>query len=145
MNWGNKILLVIIVFITGMLYLVYRTTQTNYELVEQDYYKQELRYQDVIDGAKSADALSSSIEMKQTDTGIELILPPEMKNRIVTGTAWFYCAYNAAKDKKFSLKPTRDGLQTFSRQEIAPGTYTVRINWMESGKNYYSEKRVTVL
>jgi hypothetical protein len=145
MNWGNKILLVIIVFISGMLYLVYRTTQTNFELVEQDYYKQELRYQDIIDGAKSANALGSSIELKQTDAGIVLALPAEMKNRIVTGTVWFYCAYNSAKDKKFTLKPTVEGLQIFSRQEIEPGTYTVRTNWKESGTNYYIEKKLTVL
>ena len=41
MSWGNKLLVAFIVFAAGMFYLVYRSVNTNYELVEKDYYKSE--------------------------------------------------------------------------------------------------------
>ena len=42
MNWGNRLVIVFLVFGAGMGFLVYRSIKTNYELVETDYYKHEL-------------------------------------------------------------------------------------------------------
>ena len=50
MNWGNKLLITFLVFGAGISFLVYRSMHTNFELVEKDYYKSELRYQEIIDG-----------------------------------------------------------------------------------------------
>ena len=44
MNWGNKLLVAFIVFGLGMGYLAYRSMNTNFELVENDYYKQDGRW-----------------------------------------------------------------------------------------------------
>ena len=145
MNWGNKLLLAFIVFGAGMFYLVYRSVSTNYELVEKDYYKQELRYQQVIDGANRVNQLNSSVKIQQTASGIMLELPEEMKNKEVTGNILFYCAYDQKKDKSFSLQPGVDGIQLFKLSEIDPGNYTVKINWIQNEKNYFSEKTLTVL
>ena len=56
MNWGNK-LLILLLFLERMFYLVYRSVNTNFELVEKDYYKSEFRYQQVIDGTNRANSL----------------------------------------------------------------------------------------
>jgi FixH len=145
MNWGNKLLVTFIVFGAGMMYLVYRSLNTNYELVEKDYYNQELRYQDVIDGTRSANALTSQVKMEQTKEGILLELPAEMKMKTLSGKIWFYCAYDEGKDKKFDLQINDSGMQSFKPDAIAPGSYTVRINWNDAGKLYYAEKSLTVL
>lgn len=65
MNWGNRLVIVFLVFGAGMGYLVYRSMNTDFELVESDYYKQELRYQNVIDEHNSANALSASVNIEQ--------------------------------------------------------------------------------
>ena len=145
MNWGNKLLLTFIVFGAGMTYLVYRSVSTNYELVEKDYYNQELRYQQVIDGSRLANQLSAPVRIEQTTEGIMLELPEEMKNKTISVKIWFYCAYDQNKDKKFSLQTNPEGKQVFQSAAIAPGNYTVKINWSNEGKNYFSEKSLTVL
>lgn len=145
MNWGNKLLVTFIVFGTGMTYLVYRSVNTNYELVEKDYYKSELRYQQVIDGTNLANQLNSTVKIEQTDAGIILELPQEMKEKNIFGEILFYCAYNQKKDKRFSLHPDENGIQVFQPTAISPGSYTVKINWSSEGKNYFSEKSLTVL
>lgn len=63
MNWGNKLLVTFIVFGAGMGVLVYKSMNTTYELVEKDYYKKELRYQEVIDGSNRANALSAAASL----------------------------------------------------------------------------------
>jgi hypothetical protein len=145
MNWGNKLLLTFIAFGAGMTYLVYRSVNTNYELVEKDYYKSELRYQQVIDGTNRVNQLSSAVKIEQTNAGITLELPAEMKEKNISGEILFYCAYNQKKDKKFSLQTDNNGVQGFPSTAVSPGSYTVKINWSSEGKNYFAEKSLTVL
>lgn len=145
MNWGNKLLLVFVVFAAGMAFLVYRSVSTNYELVEKDYYKQELRYQQVIDGTREANSLATGVTLTQSEKGIVLQLPGEMKDKNLSGEVWFYCAYDGKKDKKFSLQADRNAVQSFALELVQPGNYTVKINWKDGQKSYYSEKTLTVL
>lgn len=145
MNWGNKLLIAFVVFAGGIIYLVYRTTQTNYDLVEKDYYKKELAYQQQINGAREANNLSAQITLSQNKEGIRLQLPEEMKGRAVSGDVWFYCAYDKKMDKKFNLKTDESLTQLFSAGMIKPGNYTVKINWTDNNKTYYSEKTITVM
>ena len=145
MNWGNKLLLTFVVFASGMSYLVYRSMHVNFELVEKDYYKSELRYQDVIDGTNLANKLDSTVSLQQNDNGVLLKLSQEMKNKIISGNIWFYCAYDEKKDKKFQLDVTPDGTQQFQSAIILPGSYTVKVSWTSDGKNYFAEKKLMVL
>lgn len=145
MNWGNKLLLTFVVFASGMSYLVYRSMHVNFELVEKDYYKSELRYQDVIDGTNLANKLDSTVSLQQNDNGVLLKLSQEMKNKIISGNIWFYCAYDEKKDKKFQLDVAPDGTQQFQSAIILPGSYTVKVSWTSDGKNYFAEKKLMVL
>ena len=145
MNWGNKLLITFIVFALGMTFLVYKSVTTNFELVEKNYYKQEINYQQVIDGTRQAGQLSNSIQLVQTDKGILLQLPDEMKNKTLSGEIWFYCAYDEKKDKKIMLQTDNNASQIFSLDLVTPGEYTVKVNWNDDSKNYYSEKKLTVL
>ena len=90
MNWGNKILVVFVAFGSMISYMVYRCVKTPVNLVSEQYYKDELAYQNVIDGTKRANALSGKLELAQEDNGIsqqeyqsecsekrEILLPPE--------------------------------------------------------------------
>ena len=49
MNWGHKIIAVYVVFIAGMIFLVFKSSRQNIELVTEDYYAKELVYQQKID------------------------------------------------------------------------------------------------
>jgi hypothetical protein len=144
MNWGNKLLVTFIVFGTGMSYLVYRSVTTNFELVDKDYYKNELRYQEVIDGTNRANGLSAAVKLEQSGGSIVLQLPAEMKDQSISGTIHFYCAYDGKKDKKFIVSTNADGMQVLDARQITPGNYTVKINWKANGKDYYTEKLITI-
>jgi FixH len=144
MNWGNRLFLTFIVFGTGMAFLVYRSVKTNYELVEKDYYKNELSYQQVIDGTNRTNALASSVTIQQTETGILLQLPDEMSGKKITGTILFYCAYDQTKDRKMELQTDEKGIQIFSIDSFAPGTYTVKINWVSNSISYHSENNLII-
>ena len=144
MNWGNKLLITFLIFGAGISFLVYRSMHTNFELVEKDYYKSELRYQEIIDGTNRANALSTIVQLQQNGEGLLLQLPAEMKDQPVSGNVLFYCDYDASKDRKFALQVNSDGLQLFERRELARGHYLVKINWNANGKDYYTEKMISI-
>lgn len=145
MNWGNKLLLTFIVFASGMGYLVYRSMNVNFELVEKEYYKSELRYQQVIDGTNRVNELTSLVTVEQTSDGFVLQLPTEMKDKTIAGDIWFYCAYDEKKDKRMPLRLDVNAAQHFQPTFISPGKYTVKISWTSDNRNFYAEKLLTVI
>ncbi len=144
MNWGYKLLMTYGVFMAGMGYLVYRSMNTNYELVEKDYYKSELKYQQVIDGSKLAGGLTAAVQTQQSDSTIDLVFPPEMRDSIVTGNVWFYCAYDAKRDQHLTLESVKAGRQSYSLRSFAPGQYTVKIEWNSGHQDFYTEDLLTI-
>ncbi len=144
MNWGNRLLITFIIFGAGIFYLVYRSMHTNFELVDKDYYKSELQYQQVIDGSNRAGELQTAVKLEQKENNIFLQMPEEMKNKKITGDILFYCAYDEKKDKKISLAVNDEGAQVLDAGTISPGNYTVKINWNADSHNYYSEKTLTI-
>ena len=144
MSWGYKLTFTFTVFAAMMGYMVYRCFGSNFELVEKEYYKSELRYQDVIDGTNNASALSALPAIQQTGKNILLQLPVEMKKKPLSGSVFFYCAYDSRKDRKIVLAVDENGAQSLG-PAIAPGIYTVKFDWHSNTKNYYAEQVITIL
>jgi len=145
MNWGNKILLVFLVFATGIFYLVYRSMHVNYELVSKEYYKDEIRYQEIIDASKRADELSKKIEINQMGNVIAVQLPDEMKNEKVAGVMWFYCAADEKKDRRIAMQLDEHGAQEIAKEKFLPGSYVVKFDWTSKSTRYYAEEPLTII
>lgn len=62
MNWGYKILTVYIIFVAGILFLVFKSSFQKQDLVVHDYYEQELKFQQRIDETERANALSADVK-----------------------------------------------------------------------------------
>ncbi|MBL0337364.1 MAG: FixH family protein [Chitinophagaceae bacterium] len=144
MNWGYRLLFTFLAFGAMIGYLVIRSFGTTYELVEKDYYSNELAYQKVIDANKRTNLLQTSLTLNQTDAGITLQLPAEMKNKKVTGTVWFYCDYDQRKDFRIGLQTDTDAAQLIDVNKISPGDYLVKTTWDCDGQSYYAEKLMKV-
>lgn len=136
MSWGNKLIIVFIVFAALMATLVYKATQAKFELVSKDYYQDELRYQDKIDGAANA-ALEAPISIQVTDEIISIEFPDAQKNANITGEAWFYCSVDATKDKRFVLSVDSTGIQRIERKGLQKGDYQIKISYEINQKKYY--------
>ncbi|HVM89588.1 MAG TPA: FixH family protein [Puia sp.] len=145
MNWGNKLILVFVAFAGWMGYLAYRATHVNVDLVQDDYYKSELKYQEVIDASKRSSELSSQVAISQDNSYINVQFPNEMKNTELKGTAWFYCASDAKKDRHIDLKVNENALQQIDVKNFRPGNYVVKFDWTSNNKTYYTEKAFTIL
>jgi len=144
MSWGYKILIGFTAFVAMMTFMVVRSFSINFEMVEKDYYKNELRYQEVIDATKNAARLSKPVQIIKTGTAITLQLPADVQQKKTSGSIWFYNAADASKDKRIELKTNDNGIQELSDAGLQQGSYTVKMQWKADETNYYSEQQLTI-
>jgi len=59
-SWGYKIVIGYLAFVLGILFLVYKANQQKFDLVTEDYYGEELKYQNIIDQKSNVTELSTA-------------------------------------------------------------------------------------
>jgi FixH len=144
MNWPRGIILVFLLFAGGIFFLVYKTTQKKSEMVTDNYYQQELVYQQVIDGKRNAQKLSALPKITVQPEYVEVLFPVEAQPSGVTGDLYFYRASDKQKDLTalLSLDPSRR--QFIPRNEFSTGSYMVKITWQSGDQSYYSEQNLYI-
>ncbi len=143
MNWGKKILLIYLVFVTGIVFMVFKSSSQKIDLVTTDYYAKELVYQNKIDEMKRVDALSSPIEYLLYGNTITVNFPKDFIGKKLEGELFIYCPSDESKDvkKNFSLldKPLQVTLPNASK-----GFYELHLSWHSNGVTYYFEKKIFI-
>jgi nitrogen fixation protein FixH len=137
MNWGNRIVLTLVLFVGLIVTLVVISMNQEIGLVADDYYVQELAYQDQIDrmqNVKDLNVQPKIVSDKQTNTVVLTI-----KDKQLEGEVHFFRPSDAALDRKFKLQLDVNGQQQFNTSDFEKGLWKVKINWKEAGEQYYSE------
>ncbi len=143
-NWGHKVTLGFSAFVFFMGFMVYKSMHTDFQLVSKEYYKDELAYQQVIDGTNRANKLSTAVTITQTNEMLTIQLPAEMKGKQASASIWLYCPTNDKNDQRFTLTADADGKLLIERKTIAAGNYVVKTNWKADGAAFYNEQPVSV-
>ncbi|MCB9194705.1 MAG: FixH family protein [Flavobacteriales bacterium] len=141
-NWGIGITIVIIAFMTFILSFVFRAAQTNSDLYAEDYYDQEIKYQETINAKNNAIDLKKDFKFNQSSDYF-LIQFPTSINDNVEGKVYFYRPEDASKDKTFKLALV-DGIMGFDKSDLDKGGYVVKISWQNGDKDYLIEQQIAI-
>ena len=63
MNWGNSIILTFVLFASFVIYLVVQTFRASTDLVAEDYYAQEINYQQKIEQRANLEKLGEKVSV----------------------------------------------------------------------------------
>ncbi len=143
MHWGKYIIIVYSVFVGLILFMVFKSLHQNFDLVNDDYYEAELKFQDQIDAAKNAAVFTDSILVSENGDQVQLQFPSVFANN-TTGQVHFYKASNAKQDVITGLSLNAEGTQAFDKKQFASGFYTVKLNWTKDNILYYAEKNIVL-
>lgn len=144
MNWGRSLLLVFIVFAASMGYLVYRASGTHFDLVSKDYYKDELHYQEKIDGFRNAAALEA-VQISVDSSGmLQIRFPDQMRGKEVEGELWLYCKTDAAKDLRVPLSADTSRIRMVTVSGKPAGTYLAKLHWVALQVPYEYEQEIII-
>ena len=125
-------MIVYLFFVVGMVFLVIKSTMQKFELVQPDYYADELKYQTVIDASQRAKNFQVELNVQKQAGKLNIFLPKEFCNKKVTGKAHLYYAADILKDivKKFDTNNGTFTIETFSTTK---GNYTLKLEVMKEG------------
>jgi hypothetical protein len=144
MNWGHGILIVIIVFLAGMLGMVfYASMQTN-EMIDDQYYQKELEFQSVIDAQQNLLNLSENNLVSQGLTEVIITFPQGSYEKLEQGTIELIRNDDQQKDVQIAVQPNGYAHRTIPKSSLSKGMYKARIKWTSDGRPYYKEENVYV-
>lgn len=138
LSWGHGVmiaLLAFIIFILSMLFL-FPNGQQNSEMVSDNYYEEELLYQQVIDAKGRADKLVNKPVYSQNSSGITIKFPADYSN----GNARIKYVLNRTDDKNLDVK--KDAVLDENKSFTIPanllkfGSYTLRLTWVKNKTEY---------
>lgn len=140
MNWGYRITLLYVGFITFILTLVVMAFQQDVNLVAKDYYKQEIAYQDEID--KMTNVVS---QKAQLDFGFEKdLIVIQFPESVKDGKIVFFRPSTSDLDFEIPVLPNEDGKQFIPLESVQQGVWRLKINWKDGRQNYYTEERLLI-
>ena len=144
-SWGTGIATVIILFLIltiGQAIAIH--IFIDYDLVEEEYYEAEIKYQSQIEKIERAKALPESLKIVLTTQFIEFDFPSIFENKTINGFIKFYKPSNDLLDKTQTIKLDDMNKMYFSTNELTTGLWKAKVHWEVDGIEYYNEKLLMV-
>jgi len=143
MNWGYKILFVYSAFVIGILFMVFKASSQRFDLVTNDYYAKELKYQDKIDEMKRTSALSAEIRYEIKDNELLVEFPKDFAGKKLTGDLLLYCPSDETRDLKKNFT-VQDEQVRIPISDAKKGQYELQLSWKDGDVSYYFEKKIFI-
>lgn len=141
MDWGKGIVLTILGFVALIVSMVVISVRMDgIELVTENYYEEEIKYQDRIDESNSASNLKREvISFDEQSKVIELDLPNG-----TNGTLQLFRPSDSSLDQEINIEVTHTGITQIPLNELKTGYWKIQLNWTENGIDHYQEKKITI-
>jgi hypothetical protein len=143
LNWGHSIAIVLLLFVLFIGNFVYKTLakkEYNHELVSEEYYKDEIYYQEEIDRLNNATKLEENIYVKKSKKGLLFVFPKSFDFSKIKANISLQRNEVADFDIKTDIK--LDSLSfLIPDSKLIKGRYNLKINW-DYGKDLYQFREV---
>jgi len=143
-NWGIGIVLAFIAFISFIMYfIISMNTNDKYahDLVTEDYYAQELEYQNDINKEVNAKDLAENISWKKTEEGVMIIFPKALKAENISGKVFLYRPSNKQLDFETQISLSNHNL-LIPDKRLLGGRWNIKVDWQYNGKAYLFKKEI---
>lgn len=138
-NWGHGIFIAIVLGITGFLTLVYITTNQQIDMVTDEYYPKELKYQEQIAKEVNYNALAERIQIENDDS-LKFNFP-RLTNEAkeISGTIHLYRPSDKRLDIETDLTLDTAFCMIIDKALLRSGKYQVIVDWEANGVEYLSK------
>lgn len=145
-NWGTGIVIAFGLFMTFILYFVFEVqsnSKYDNDLVVEEYYKHDTRFQEEMARIQNAHDLQQRPSIKYIGNGVQIVFPAKFEQSKVTGNVLLYRPSN----KKFDFN-TQITLQNSSllipQNKLVKGRWDVNMEWQYDGVKYLSKEVIYV-
>jgi hypothetical protein len=143
-NWGTGIIIVSLLFMSFIVMLVVKTYKLKVDLVSEDYYSQELAFQDRIDKMNNVKSNLDKVIWNVEANEIVFQFPTYIVDTSITGTIEFFRPSDSDKDLIIPIQIDQAGKQHVRKAQLYQGLYKLKIDWSTNHKGYYMEEDVFI-
>ncbi|HNQ28101.1 MAG TPA: FixH family protein [Aquaticitalea sp.] len=143
-NWGTGIVLAFIFFISFIMYFVISMSindKYNHELVTEDYYKQELDFQNKINNEKNAKLLKQDIVWEKTTDGLLIKFPNDLDTSKISGKVFLYRPSDKQFDFETPISLSNHNL-LIPDNRLLDGRWNIIIDWEYNKTPYRFKKEI---
>ncbi|RKE98176.1 FixH family protein [Ichthyenterobacterium magnum] len=143
-NWGTGIVLAFIGFISFILYFVINmnvNSKYDHDLVTEDYYGEELKFQNDIDKEQNAKALDKNISWEKAENGLLIKFPKTFKVQNITGKVFLYRPSNKQFDFETPISLSNHNL-LIPDNRLLDGRWNIKVDWQYKGKSFLYKKEI---
>ncbi len=144
-NWGTGIVLAFIGFISFIMYFVINMNinkKYNHDLVTEDYYKQELNFQNDLNKENNAKSLEKDLTWKKTKEGILIMFPNNLDINNIKGKVFLYRPSNKQLDFESAISLSSHNL-LIPDKRLLDGRWNLKVDWEYKGEAYLFKKEIT--
>tara|TARA_R110002072_G_scaffold74972_10_gene177134 strand:- start:2037 stop:2477 length:441 start_codon:yes stop_codon:yes gene_type:complete len=142
LNWGTGIAITLFLFAGLMTTMVYKATQQRFDLVSENYYEEELNYQEVINQKSNSLKLKDKARIVRTEEGFALEFPDDFKGKNKSFSALMYCEKDARMDFEWDEKNLLINKSIIPFTRFRDGRWIAKVKLNCEGIDYYFEPEI---
>lgn len=143
MNFGGRIVVLYLSFVALIVTLVVMSFKQKVELVSDDYYAQEIKFQDKIDAINNEKSLVGSIHHSINGNEITLIADSSLLSKDFEGTIHFFRPSDSSKDIQLKMNFVNN-TQAIDSKQLIHGAYKLQLSWTSNQKHYFKEEVIFI-
>ena len=144
MSWGYRVIIILVVFVVGILSMVFLATRQNIDMIDDHYYEKETEFQGIIDARKNLEKYNDSILVTEEGGNVKVKIPVLAAQNITSGYMEFLRQNNKSQDRRMAITADSTGVQFLPKSEFVKGVYRMRARWKSDGVDYYDERNITL-
>jgi len=143
--WPVSIIGFFVLAITFIVSFIVWAVQQREDLVSNDYYEREVRYQSHLDSLNRSTDLATQVIVTFDPLAQSIVITlPADKAIAARGNIHLYRPSDARLDRELPLALNSQGIQRLDSRSLAGGLWKVRVTWNAAGQDYYVDQPVIV-
>lgn len=141
-SWGTGLTIFIVTFLVVTIGVVLYLMTIDVNLVADDYYEQEIKYQQQIDKIERSLELKEQLNIEVIDGNIRINYPAIFDPKEIKGSILCYRPSTNRFDRNFSVATDSTFKQVIKTNLMAEGMWKVKVDWEVKGTTYFNEEIV---
>ncbi len=143
-HWGTGIVIAFGIFGVGLAVMIWIALSSPTDLVADDYYQRGLEYEGRIQSIQRARSSGALMTVNGTTGGVTIMIPGIAGSGEVNGTVTLYRPSDRTMDFAAPLSLDSSGTMRIESPRLQPGLWTVKVEWLAGGAQYYEEAKIVL-
>ncbi|MBR9919623.1 MAG: FixH family protein [Bacteroidetes bacterium] len=141
-NWGTGIFLFYGLFAGMLIFQVIKSTHYDHSLVVEEYYKEDLAYQQKYDRIENSMQLDEPVRIQSNEEKELVIISFPFPGEGISGNVLFYRPSTKDLDLQLPLNVDANGKMFVPTANLVSGRWNVEVTWSYQDVKYYDEQTI---